>query len=350
MRLGGPQMACRRKGDKVNAPRRFQHLTRGTVVAALLTLLAATAWGQMEDKIVAEVNGVVITYAELLRAVRRPADELAKTLSGDELAKRVDALLMQEFERRRDVLLFVTEAERILSDEDKKRVDLRVEDRIRALTARAGSTTALKAAVAEEGGTLQELREEIRQDVLVMTLLGQEVHSRIRVSPEELPRYYEEHPEEFHRPATVKVVHILLRADDHGGKESALALAKELHQSVRNGEDMQTLAREHSDGPRAAEGGLWEDLKPDVIPAEADFFAKNLAEGELSPVIESSLGYHLVKVLARRPATVIPFTRAQEQIRINLLEEKFFARRKEYLKELEQRSFVRILWKGPSQE
>ena len=318
----------------------------GGAFALLAGLSPAEEKPALASAVVAEVNGVVITYAELVKPLASEIRRLRGTYAGEELDKRVDLLLLKELSYRKNEILLLQEAERLVTKEVSDRIDERVRKRLRDEAAKAGSMIALREALAREGKTLDEQRDAYRKEILIGALLNEHVYSRVAVSPEELLRYYEVNGAEFRRPRTAKIIHILITHDSQGGKEQALAFAQGLRREIENGADMSELARKHSSDSHANDGGLWEKVTPGSFRKEVDSCIFALSTGELSDVIESPLGCHIVKVLETAPEGTVPFEEAQKEIYEKLFEKKFSERRDRYLGELEKRAHVRLLWTG----
>ena len=110
---------------------------------------------------------------------------------------------------------------------------------------------------------------------------------------------------------------------------------------MKNGEDFEALAKEHSRGPHAGRGGLWgfgevKGFRKDLVAA-----ISHLKEGELSHVIKSSLGYHIFKIEEIVQAQTLSFMKVQEEIRSTLFREKFVKIKKEYLKKLRKNVVIK---------
>ena len=326
-----------------------RNMTAAGIVSLVCALAAAPTFAVEQgtptvSTVVAEVNGVVITYGELLEEIDVSIRELKKTYSGEDLARRTNVLLLTTLNRKKNDILLLTEAEGLLTDRAAAEVQQRVSKHIRELTAKYGSLKALKENLSQQGETIEDEKQKFRKQALINAVLHEHVYSKITVSPEEMLRYYDENRDEFKRGRVTRIVHILIPARTPESRDSARAAAGECHRRIREGADVTEVARKHSKGPHANKGGIWETVKPGTLRPEVDFYVFALAEGELSPIIETDMGYHIVKVLESRDPRVLTFEEAQEEIYKKIYEDKFFERRQVYLDELEKRAFVRMLW------
>ena len=294
--------------------------------------------------VVAEVNGVVITFGDLWEEVEVPVRELRKTYHGRDLQRRINMLLVTQLERKKNGILLLTEAESLLTDQVSMQLHEQVAKRIRTLVHEAGSMAALKDSLLQQGKDLEDVQEDIRKDMLIGFLLNEHVYSKITVSPEEMRRYYEDHPGEFEVARSTTIIHVFLPRAAFDTPEEARLRAGELYRKTHDGADITEIARKHSRGPKAPIGGVWDNVHAGAFRKEVDFFVFSMAQGELSPVIETGLGYHIVKVIKNRPAKTLTFEEAQHSIHEKIYEKKFRYRRAMYLKDLEKHAFVRLLW------
>ncbi len=159
------------------------------------------------------------------------------------------------------------------------------------------------------------------------------------ISGEDLQAYYNEHQQEFKTPEAVKARHILKKFPDNATDEQKAAVkveAEKLLETVKaaiaEGEDFAELAKEHSeDTGSAPQGGALRGRNPDLPPG--DYFARGdmvqpfekaafdeLAPGEVSDLVESRFGYHIIKLEEKRPEEIQPFSQARSAIRDKLIQ------------------------------
>lgn len=154
---------------------------------------------------------------------------------------------------------------------------------------------------------------ELLLSTLVPAVYGQEV--QLPDLSQQARDYYDAHPDEFTIPEEVRAGHILLQASDAASKKRRRVEADKLVARLRAGEDFGELARKYSEdgsGPLLGDLGFFKRgmMEPEF---EAAAFALK-APGELSDVIESPYGLHLIKLTDRKPAKQIPFEDVRERL------------------------------------
>ena len=158
------------------------------------------------------------------------------------------------------------------------------------------------------------------------------------VTPEEVEAYYKENQEEFTTPEAVKARHILKKFPDNATDEqkaetktAAEQLLKTVNAELAAGADFAELAKKHSEGLSAAQGGALRGRNPKLPPG--DYFARRdmakpfekaafdtLNPGEVSGLVETSYGYHIIKLEEKKVLEIQPFASAQYEIQQKLVQ------------------------------
>ena len=158
------------------------------------------------------------------------------------------------------------------------------------------------------------------------------------VSDEDIAAHYEENRAEFTTPEVVKARHILKKFPDNATDEqkaetktAAEELLKTINAELAAGADFAELARTHSEGPSGAQGGALRGGNPKLPPG--DYFARgdmvkpfeetafdSLEPGEVSGLVETQFGFHIIKLEEKRAPEVQPFDQVQYDIRQKLVQ------------------------------
>jgi len=165
-----------------------------------------------------------------------------------------------------------------------------------------------------------------KDNFLASLYLRQEVVSKIQVPEEDLKKYYESHKDEFKTPEMVRVRHILVKVDASASekdKKAAKKKAESILKKIKSGEDFAKLAAEVSDDPGSKQKGGELGFFPRgrmVQPFEDAAFA--LKPGEVSGLVKTQYGYHIIKVEERKAAGIQSFDDAKESIDQKLIQDQ----------------------------
>ncbi len=261
--------------------------------------MAASAAGRPQavevDRIVAVVNNEAITMAELQSRLLTVERQLRG--QGVQLPPR-DVLQRQLLERMimdRVQLQFAKESGLQVSDGELDAALRRIAD---------GNHLSLpdfKATLEKDGVTWPKFRDEIREEMIIARLRERDVDSRIVVSDGEIDNYLAS-PERAAADEMVRLAHIIVRVPEQADSFQLAryrARADEALKQIRQGEDFGRVAASFSDAPDAMSGGLM-DMRPvDRLPGLYAEVVQHLKPGEVSEVLRSAAGFHIVKVIER---------------------------------------------------
>ena len=207
------------------------------------------------------------------------------------------------------------------------------------------SEAAFKQAMAMQHVSQEKLRDDARMDLLVNRLLENEVNSKLSVKPGDISAFYEKNPDKFKQSESVHASHILIIVPpgaDAGTKAAAKGRAEEALKAARGGKDFAALARQYSQDGSAQRGGdLGFVVRGQTAPAfENAAFALQI--GQISDVVETPFGFHIIKVTERRPGRAVPFPEAAAQIQQYLEQQQRQALSKAFVDGLKAKHKVEI--------
>jgi len=280
------------------------------------------------DRIVAVVGNEVITYHELRSRLESALKQLQK--QGTPLPPQ-DVLERQMLER-----LIMDRVQLQYAKESGLRIDdAQLDQAINRIAANNKlSLPQFRQALEKDGIEYAKFREEIRNELTTVRLREREVDSKLVISDGEIDNYLESQAatggnEEY------ELAHILLRAPESASPEQLQKLRLRGEQALaraRAGENFAVLTAAFSDAPDALQGGAlgWRPL--DRLPALYSEVAARLPVGEVSELLRSSAGFHIVKLIAKRggsaPASVQQTKARHILVRINEVVSENEARRK----------------------
>lgn len=304
---------------------------------------AAVGAAETLDRIVAVVDDDVITQSELNRAFAPYAANIEKTLRGADMEEALRQNKEAFLQRLIDQMLIEREIKKAepgigqVSDEEVMSV---IED---MLSRNKVSMDEYLKKLSTEGSTLEEIKKDVRRQLMRMRLLRREVQSRILVTDEEIGRYYDEHREDYEGKEAVRIRQIFLPAAAHADeniRQNARQLAGQLRDRILDGEPFEMIAAQYSRAPGADQGGDIGFIEKGIILPEVEQVAFSLEIGRMSDVIESEVGMHLIQVTDRRGAGLKPITDVRNEIKAKIEDEKVSKKYDEWIESLRKKSFI----------
>jgi peptidyl-prolyl cis-trans isomerase C len=289
--------------------------------------------------VLARVNGEKIERWEFDNSVKRvearaggpvPPDKRDEVLRGvlDQLVAY--HLLAQESHARK---LVVADAE----------VDARLAD----IRKNFPTEEAFKQGIAAQGLTLDQLKAQAKTSLEVAKVIETEVNSKVAVQDPEVKAFYDQNMERFKQGDTVHAAHILIGLPQGATPEQkaeAKTRATAVLKTVRAGGDFATLARANSSDQGSAQNGgdLGFFPKGQMTPAfeEAAF---KLKPGTVSALVETPFGFHIIKVMERRPPRTAPFAEVSGQIKDFLTQGQREQKLEKFVEEVKAKGKIEIL-------
>ena len=291
--------------------------------------------------VLAKVNGVAITRGDRDRALQeilaqgggrggqQPTPEMMPQMENAAL----DQLINIEVLYQKGKKLTVKDLE--------QKVDEKVGQTRKQFPSQADFEKALKGANITEN----KLKDLARRNIVIDNLMQKEVFSKITVTEADAKKFYDDNPDKFKMPERTQASHILISADQKAtpeDKKKAKEKAEAIRKRVAKGEDFAAVAKAESNCPSAAKGG---DLgyfgKGQMVP-EFEKAAAALKLGELSDVVESPFGYHIIKVMDRKPADTVKFAEVKDKIEDYLKSQKAQKPMTDYVDKIKKEAKVEI--------
>ncbi|MCL4800179.1 MAG: peptidylprolyl isomerase [Burkholderiales bacterium] len=295
---------------------------RASLAAVIAALLAAPSHALAQspqpprivlaDRIAAVVNKEVITVSELERRTERVAAQLRR--QGAPLPPQ-DVLQRQVLERMITDLVqvqFAKETGVSISEVDLDRTLQRIAQQ------NGLAMSEFRRALEREGLSWEKFRDDIRAEMLISRLREREVDSKIRISDAEVDALLEGGQASPEAPAEYELSHILVRVPEQAGPEQIEARrrrAEEALAQLRAGVDFRQVAVSFSDAPDALQGGGMGWRPADRLPELFVGALASMKPGEVSDVLRSPAGFHIVRMNDRRGGTAGPAAVAQTHVR-----------------------------------
>ncbi len=269
---------------------------------------------------VAVVNGVVITrahYDKELRVHLERVSRQGRQISDDQLVELKNEVLDGLIER--EVLYQQSQKAGIKVDAQK------VDDQMADIKKRFPNDAEFQKALTGISLTEGEVRTQIKRGLSIRGLIDKEVAEKIVITEEETKAYYTGNPQFFKQPEQVKASHILVRVEpnaDDAAKTAARSKITEVQKKLSAGSDFAELAKEFSEGPSGPRGGDLGYFGRGQMVKRFEDAAFSLQVNQVSDLVETRFGYHLIKVYDKKPEKTLAYAEVKDKISERLKREK----------------------------
>jgi peptidyl-prolyl cis-trans isomerase SurA len=311
------------------------------IMFSVLLLSASVGFAEIVDRIVAVVNNEIVTLSDLRNFNKR----IEKNGMIDDLllfGQRADSLKGNQ-KAQLDYLI----NEKIL-DSEIKRLNLgvtieRVEQEIRDIAKKNGvSRNELMNAIKAQGMSASDYQAFIKTRIERQALIEQEITSKIRVSDEDVMAQYSRiNPNNDAGIFEYNLAQILFNPNK-GGPNAAHSRAENALKKIREGVAFETVAEQTSEDPNFSSGGSLGNMRAGEFNPELEKVARGMNAGEVSGIIQTKAGFHIIKVLSKKIIADPQFEKEKEKIRGQLFEKAFQKHFKNWLDGKREESFVRI--------
>ncbi len=316
------------------------------IIIAAGIFISVPAMAEIMERIVAVVNGDVITLTELNSAFEPFEKRIEEGYKGPDKEKVIAENRLAMLNKMIDNIIIDQEAKKsqmIVKDEE-------VTDTINDfLSRRKMKMDDLMTELAKENSSIEAHRKEVKAHLLRMRLLRREIKSKIAVTEDEIGEYYRKNRDAYEGKEAVRIKQILILFPKGADAKTKAKLREEMdaiHKRLLNGEQFELVAAQYSQGPSAATAGDLGFLeKGSMLPA-VEGVAFGLKKDEISKVIESPIGLHIIQAVDRRGAGIKPIESVREEIKTKLEEGKIERKYEEWIKELRRRSLIEIKLQG----
>jgi peptidyl-prolyl cis-trans isomerase C len=290
-------------------------------------------------EVIARVNGTAIDRGEFERAVK----SLEAQAGGPVPAEQRDTIYRQMVDQL--VAMKLLSQESVVKKVAVPETD--VDGRVAQVKSQFPNEQAFTAALAERQMTPDKLKSEIRQQMQAMKLVETEIVPTVTITDADIDDFYTKNPAKFQEPEAVHVAHIMLRTPenaDDAAKKKARGDAQTVLAKLKKGGDFAALAKQYSQDPGSAPNGGDLGFVPrgQTAPAfEQAAFA--LKAAQLSGVVESPFGFHIIKLIAHRDARTVPLQEVKPQVEQFLKQQRIQEKTAAYVEKLKSKGKVQIL-------
>jgi peptidyl-prolyl cis-trans isomerase C len=302
---------------------------------------AAEKGGKIPD-MVATVNGVKISGAEFSKSLQS--------------YKRRFSMMGQQFpeDHAKDINKSIIEdmVSRELLIQNSNKIGIKVSDdelnkEIKAIKSKFPSADQFNQMIKSQNMTMEDVKADIRKAIHINRLVKSEIEGKISIEEKTINEYYKNNSSQFLEEESVKASHILVKADKNASKDAREAAKKKIDgllKRVKKGEDFAKLAKENSDDPGSGQNGgdLGFFSKGMMVPP-FEKAAFGLKKDEISDVVETEFGYHIIKLTDRKPSRTIPLNEVQDKLKSFLKSMEVNKKLTEYIANLRKTADVKIV-------
>ncbi len=314
---------------KVEEPAKVETKTVETPAKTETAVKTADSNMAAEDKVLVTVDGFAITQSQVEAKIKPQLNQMAARGSQvppqylEQIKERMKKEAVDKMVIERLLDEKVKEANIVITDEDTTK-------QLQEIAARQQppiSMEDLKALVEARGQTFDELKGYIRKGLGYQKVIEAQFGDNVKVTDEDANKFYTENQKQFENPEQIKASHILINfdskdpnVDPNVAKAAAKAKADDLLKQIREGADFATLAQSNSACPSAKNGGDLGFFSRGQMVGPFEDAAFGLKAGQVSEVVETKFGYHIIKATDHKDANTVPFEQVKADI-IKQLEE-----------------------------
>jgi parvulin-like peptidyl-prolyl isomerase len=282
----------------------------------------------LEDRIVAVVNNELIMLSEMKKEIEPEEERIQKRYKGEERQRR---LKLAEY----TALTRMIERKLQLQAARSKGVEVSDQEVRQAIEEMKRQGEQIDAANPESV-------KNVREQLTLLKVVDREVRSGIMVAESEMRRYYQEHMDRFALPEEYTLSQILIRSRGPDDVGDARAKAKQVLEALKAGEKFEDLALRYSDGINAARGGRLGLVRQGELlpPIERALSAAQV--GDITDVIETSEGFHIIRVDEKKPRQFRPFEEVKAEIQSLVFQQKSEDVYQVWIAELKNKAYIDV--------
>lgn len=281
--------------------------------------------------VAASVNGDIITLSQLDNIYSRLPEQTKMAVSKQDILEQIinEKILILEAENKG------------INVSDKE-----INDFIDDLILKSGMVRdEFEQRIYEQNLSMDTVTEEIFKQLIITKLYEQEIINKINITDEEIQAYYDENQEQFKTEEQAKARHILICHQQSISCESNLTQEQALQKiqnisDLVNGTNFSELAKKYSMGPSSASGGDLGFFGKGVMIKEFEDVAFDTEIGQVSDIVETSFGYHLIKVDDKKNESIEKLEEVKEDIKSFLIGQNQQFAFKEYLDKLKSKANI----------
>jgi len=310
------------------------------VVTAATAGFVGAQQSEVIDRIVAVVNGDIITLYDLnrafkpyeanIKALRYPEDKESQTLfqvRSDVLNQLIDGQLADQQTKHAQITV------------SQKEIDTTIE---RMKETRSFTDEQLREGLAAQGITMEEYRKEIESQILRTKLVNREVKSKIVITNGDIQAYYDNHQEKYAGDKKYYLWNLFIKASEID-RNAALKKMNAVALKLKQGSSFEALVSELNESASAVKGTDLGLYRRDELSEELRKVVSKLKSNEFSEILETNFGYQIIYVQEIQDTAAKPIAEVENEIQQILYDELVDNKYQDWLEDLRARSHIRII-------
>ena len=288
------------------------------ILLCLALSMSNNAVAKVFDRVVAKVNSEIIT----LSSVNEKVELLRQKYRGDFKGRDEKEVLNEALNTIVEEKLQLQEGKKRGLAVDDSAVDAAVKDIEKKNGLEEGQLASM---LISEGRSLETYKNHIRDQILLSKVVRFELGSRVSISERKIAKYYHNNQKDFWDPGKARVRHILILTEKElsaDKKKEKYLQAKEILGEVKRGKDFADAAKEYSEDISASEGGDVGFVERGKMVPEFEKAVYSLKEGEVSDIVDTEYGYHIIKVEEVLAGRTLPLKDVKNKIEFILSNKK----------------------------
>lgn len=323
---------------------KFHKAVLVSLVLGATVVLATSVWSKQEKKaeeVAALVNGEPIVAAAVQGEIkgilgrfqeqgRKPSEAEMASLRESVLEKMIKLELLSQESKKSGIAVNSTDIDNELKGYKKGFAD----------------DKAFAKALGEAGITEAELRKQIGKNLAIQKLIDTKFKGKAQVTEQDAKDFYNNNQDKFAQPEMVHARHILITAKEtepKADKDRKRAKLVQIKKQLKDGADFAELAKQFSDCPSKERGGDLGFFPRGQMVKPFDQAVFKMMPGDISDIVETEFGYHLIKLEEKKPAKTVSFDEAKAKITAYLTQEKITTNIEAFLAEAKGKATIKIL-------
>lgn len=194
-----------------------------------------------------------------------------------------------------------------------------------------------------EGYTLDQYKVVLKARMERQSFFERDIISKLRITDEDAYSVYRQNAPNYRPSVNEYRIAQIFFSSRKGGDESALSRARAASERLRNGESFETLANQLDETPGSNKDGVLGTFKSGEFAPAMERAVESISVGETSSIVESSTGYHLIKLLSKNTILDPNFVRVKEQIKAGLVQQNFERQLKNWFEIKKSQAYIQNL-------